>query len=43
MSRYMDIKKLTDKDREIFVLRLAQVCPLTKLRLEMRRKDGRIL
>ena len=30
MSRYMDIKKLTDKDREIFVLRLAQVCPLTK-------------
>ncbi len=30
MSRYVDIKKLTDKDREIFVLRLAQVCPLTK-------------
>ena len=29
MSRYVDIKK-TDKDREIFVLRLAQVCPLTK-------------
>ena len=24
MSRYVDIKKLTDKDREIFVLRLAQ-------------------
>ena len=32
MSRYVDIKKLklTDEDREIFVMRLAQVCPLTK-------------
>ena len=26
----MDIKKLTDKDKEIFVMRLAQACPLTK-------------
>ena len=30
MSRYVDIKKLEDKDREIFVMRLVQVCILTK-------------
>jgi hypothetical protein len=30
MSRYVDVKKLADKDREIFVLRLAQVCIFTK-------------
>ena len=41
MSRYMDIKKLKlkDEDREIFVLRLAQVrTPYQVARLAMRRK-----